>query len=312
MQNLKPPVVPTLRQALSTYIAVRSLRPATAKAYKQKVEACLTDWLDLPLTAINPDMALERHRQLSVSPTQADYVFRVVRALYRFSEIYYRQPLHNPVPLIGACRQWNIRGINSRKLEYIDKRELKNWFDVVSSQMKPHMRDLLMFLVLTGFRLQEACLLRWEDVDLERGLVTIGWDPNRPTKNNMVHRLPLSDYLWGMLRRRRSETTGPWVFTSRWNNAPIQSPYKAVKYVSEQSGIRFRPHSLRRTFINLATIEEVNAPKDVRMALLNHVEGVHDENYETMDEDRLRRVMQAITDQFFSHAGVRRRLYAKD
>jgi integrase len=312
MQNLKSPAVPTLRQALTTYIAERKLRPATAKAYKQKVEACLTDWLDLPLTAIDPDMALARHRQLSVSPTQADYVFRIVRALYRFSNIYYRQPFENPVPLIGACRQWNVRGLsNSRKLEYIHKHDLKDWYDVVGT-MKPHMKDLLMFLVLTGFRLQEACLLRWDDVNLERGLVTIGWDPNRPTKNNMVHQLPLSDYLWSMLRKRRANTTGPWVFTSRWNQSPIQSPYKAVKYVSEQSGIRFRPHSLRRTFINLSTIEEVNAPKDVRMVLLNHVEGVHDESYETMDEDRLRRVMQAITDQFFLYACVRRRLYAKE
>ena len=302
--------VPTLRKALADYIDMRQLRTDTADQYKKKTESCLSDWLELPLSSIDDRMVIERHKQMKHCPSQADYVFRILRAIYRFSAVYYRQPtLVNPVLILSACRQWQKS--KTRRDDYIDKQDLRTWYDAVQT-IRPHMRDLVLLLVLTGLRLNEAAKLQWSDVDLEKGRITIGWDPKRPTKNGFIHRLPLSDFLVSMLERRKKMSNSQWVFTSRHYNAPIQNPYKSFKYVSGLSGVRCRPHTLRRTFINLATIEEVMAGPDIRKALLNHVEGVHDGHYETIDEDRLRRVMQAITDQFFKHAGVRRRLYGKN
>ncbi|MDP3510556.1 MAG: tyrosine-type recombinase/integrase [Candidatus Melainabacteria bacterium] len=73
-------------------------------------------------------------------------------------------------------------------------------------------RDFLLFLLLPGMRFGETRKLKWCHVDFENKILIV---PRELTKSDREHRLPLSDFLVSLLKKRyiyrnRSE----WVFQS--------------------------------------------------------------------------------------------------
>ena len=60
-------------------------------------------------------------------------------------------------------------------------------------------RDFLIFLLLTGMRFGETRKLRWTHVDFDNKILTV---PRELTKNDREHRLPLSDFLVALLKKR--------------------------------------------------------------------------------------------------------------
>ena len=67
--------------------------------------------------------------------------------------------------------------------------------------LSPALRDAFQVLVLCGQRLQEVCTLRRGDVDL-----AARWMLLRDTKNGDDHRVPLSDPMHAILKRRLDGT----------------------------------------------------------------------------------------------------------
>ena len=131
--------------------------------------------------------------------------------------------------------------------------------------------------------------LRWENIDLVGRTLHI---PN--TKNGDPLDLPLSGFLVDLFTARSAETEGsPWVFPGPGEEGHFIEIKRALKRVSETSGVKFTTHDLRRTFITIA--ESIDIPYYALKRMLNHrtssdVTG----GYIVIDAERLRAPVEQV------------------
>jgi integrase len=130
-----------------------------------------------------------------------------------------------------------------------------------------HLRDLLIFLLDTGARLNEATQLAWRDVQLDRqprGSVKF-----MVTKSGLPRSVPLTRRVEQILRRLKKSCsqgeqrvflhrqTGPKHGQSR-KAKPFNRPHKAFYGACERAGISdFRIHDARHTFASRLVMKGV-------------------------------------------------------
>lgn len=293
----------TLAEALGMFLERRPLKPRTVRDYRGGMERHLSDWLETPLLEITSEMVVQRHRRITKKSgeAQANQVMRGLRSLINFALAHYPEDqlkdMTNPVLALTRTRTWHP---SRRRMTVIPKAYLGRWMGTVLEvrEMLPTtigktICDYLVFCLLTGLRRNEASQLKWENVDLIGGFVTI---PD--TKNRMPHRLPLSVFLWDMLKRRKLERVNEYVFQSREDGSGyLVTPQKTMNIIAERCGITFCIHDLRRTFASMAEGLGINGYTLKR--LLNHriqqdvTGGYIVAGYDT---EGLREPMQRITD----------------
>ncbi|ESK41264.1 tyrosine-type recombinase/integrase [Acinetobacter nectaris] len=293
---------PTLQIAFEAYINERALKDRTLSDYEIVLSKYLADWKDLKLASITRTMIQQRHQELSTnSKAQANMAMRVFRAIYNFSVEHYLDdkeepilPLINPVNTLNAKRAWNK--IKRRKT-YINEDKLPDWVNAVLAykdrgQVLETNKDFLLTLILTGFRRNECESIAWADVDLKYGFIT-SVDP----KNGDPHTLPMGDFLWELMRKRKRHIVdSKWVFPSAKSvSGHITNISKVRAKINKSCGIEFTFHDLRRTFGSIA--ESLDYGKYTIKKLLNHRE--EDERdvtagYVQVSDKKLREAMNEI------------------
>lgn len=289
----------TLRSTWAEYSLTRPLRPKTLSDHWSKLERCVPEWLDLDMNTISKSAVVQKHRALSVHPTQANCVMRIVRTLFNFAIATYEDenedPLikRNPVLRLSQMRAWNKERARDR---HVPLNKIKPWMDAVLTVSSQTMSDYLVTLVLTGLRKTEAASLEWSNVDLDSGFIYIP-----ETKNGNPHQLPLTSLLTGILYDRSKQRETEFVFPAQSETGYITSPYKAIEAVTEKCGVKFSPHDLRRTTLLMA--EHAGVDEFTRKRIVNHTfADVTGKHYSIKDPERLRPSMQAITDCFLELA----------
>lgn len=300
----------TLEQVFREYIDVRGrlLSENTKSNYKTVVFKHLGCWRNKELRDISRAMVQRKHADLTdISPSSANKAMRVLRALFNFANGQYEDHEgkglfpDNPVRRISHVRAWNREERRQNKLNNSD---LKPWFAAVSANCEEGsysatVRDYLVMLLLTGMRRRELSPLKWCDVNLKDRIVTVG-----KTKNGDPLMLPLSDYLYDLLRNRQSVACGDYVFPGGLGNPYISEPRKNIEKLRVDTGIYFTLHDLRRTFITIA--ESLDIPAFALKKLINHrAKGGVTEGYIVMSVERLRKPMQQVTDHILSLAEIR-------
>lgn len=292
---------PTLSEAYAVYIGERALKKRTLDDYDDVINKYIHEWKNLKLKSITRKMVQDKHKELSQnSKAQANMAMRVFRAIYNFSIEHYLNdkeepilPLSNPVTTLTAKKSWNkIR----RRKTYINEDKLPDWIAAVldfqdRGQQLETNKDFLLTLILTGFRRDECESLAWAEVDLKYGFIT-SIDP----KNSERHTLPMGDYLWEMMKKRKQHITSEWVFPSAKSaSGHIVNISKVRNKINESCGIQFTFHDLRRTFGSIA--EGLDYGKYTIKRLLNHRE--EDERdvtsgYVQVSDKKLRTAMNEI------------------
>ena len=285
----------TLLQAFEDYLATRkNLREATVADYRRSINGAFADWQDKALTEFTKDMVELRHRSLGLrSPARANNALRLLRAIFNHARKKYEDAQGNPIILVNPVdrlsdnRAWyNVE----RRQTLIKPHQLPAWYTATWKLSQETTRDYLHFLLFTGLRRSEASRLPWEDVDFGDRTFTV-----RDTKNHRDHTLPMSDFVYELLKRRHEARTSPYVFPSESERGYLIEPRTAVVRVAELSGVPFTLHDLRRTFITIA--ESLDIPGYALKRLMNH----KDPNdvtagYIVSDVERLRGPMQRITE----------------
>jgi integrase len=111
------------------------------------------------------------------------------------------------------------------------------------------LRELVFFAVSTGFRLGEILALRWEDVDIEAGLVHVKNSATFTTKTKRNRSVPMTEGLKGMLvaRKQREVSETRHVFHrhgEKWTARIVSHAFKdCVRAVGLSDRLHF--HSLR-------------------------------------------------------------------
>ena len=294
--------VPTLMDVWLDYKRTRKLKPATEADYIKRLRQ-LSDWWETPINEISKGLICDRHQTLTErSPSHANLVFKVLRALMTYAEIKYEDregaPLlkSNPVKSLSSLRAWNK--IKRRKT-IIGKHQMKAWFEAVYSLENVVVRDFLLTLLLTGLRRQEAALLTWDRIDLIGRRILI---PD--TKNGDDHELPIPNYLYRVLSERNlgKRSSNPYVFPGRVAGKSLCNSNKSYQHVIERSGVQFCLHDLRRGFAT--TARSAGIDKDYIKRLLNHKSQDVTDGYIIMSVEDLRKPMQLIEDCILEAAGL--------
>ena len=156
-------------------------------------------------------------------------------------------------------------------------------------------RDLLIFLLFTGLRRNEALTLKWSDIDFDNHSFTI-----EDTKNNESHSLPLTFKLDEVLdRRMKARDDNPYVFQGTNTNSHLHPPKRQLERARELVGFKFDNHSLRRTFettANRLAFSTYTLKKLVNHKNTRDVTG----RYIVLDIEELREPMEQITEELWS------------
>lgn len=284
-----------MQETYRAYLQSRkNLKPNTLHSYKRCIELALSDWLDKPLSTITKDMVEQRHRAIGkTNPAGANNTMRVLRALFNFAMEKYESQTGkavistNPVNRLSKTRAWYTI---KRRQTLLTPTQLKPWYEATLNLNHETTRDYLQFLLFTGLRRSEASQLQWKNVNFDEGTFLI---PD--TKNKEPHELPMSDFLREMLWSRHLVSEKVWVFPSPVNDGPLTEPRTAQARIATLTGIEFKLHDLRRTFITIA--ESLDIPAYALKRLLNHkFSNDVTAGYIVPSTERLREPMQRITD----------------
>ncbi len=134
---------------------------------------------------------------------------------------------------------------------------------------------LVAFAIETGLRREEQFRLRWDQIDLESGIVTIPLPKGGKTRH-----VPLSDGAQAILRSLDSFIRSPWVFPSPKNPLHSWNPQSFVNHVFspslQKAGIQgVCWHTLRHTAasrrvmagVDLVSVKEILGHRDIQTTL---------------------------------------------
>lgn len=295
----------TLRHVFADYVATRKLKPITLRNYQQRLNKYLGDWMDLPINKITKNMVEERHAKIGGNE-MASSTMKTLRALITYASWKHEAEdgtpfiKVNPVNRLSEVRAWHKTVVRK---DVLPTSKLKPWFQAVNALENKTFGDLLITLLLTGMRKREGMELRWEQVDLEEGTISIKNDALDHTKNGIDLIIPMSDYLWNMLKERNRLSRSEFVFGSSSRNAHISAATKYMDMVKKGSGAQFSLHTLRRTFATIG--DECEIEHLVVKNLLNHIPTDQTDKYTIRSVSRLRKATQRITDRILLYAGIK-------
>jgi integrase len=108
-----------------------------------------------------------------------------------------------------------------------------------------------------GLRIEaEALQLRWADVDLKRGLLTV---PAAYAKNGTSRTVPLNSVLRAALIEMKTEATSDYVFVGREESRSGRSRTPSRRRAARRGSKAVSPHTLRHTFASRLTMAGVDA-----------------------------------------------------
>ena len=267
----------------------RMVSPNTLDGYRRDLTA-LASWADanghdllrLGAEDIRAFVAAEHRRGLS--PKSLQRRLSAVRSFYRWL-------LKNG--RIAASPAAAIRAPKApRKLpQVLDPDEAKVLVEV-PTDVPLGLRDraLLELFYSSGLRLSELCALRWRDLDLDDGLVTV------LGKGNKQRSVPVGSHARNALAAWRGETGGgndaP-VFPGRHGPITPRAVQLRLRQLAQRQGLfkRVHPHLLRHSFAS----HVLESSGDLRgvQELLGHADIATTQIYTHLDYQHLAKVYDA-------------------
>ena len=173
---------------------------------------------------------------------------------------------------------WKVREA-AAKAKHIPKPEKR------FTKISPGAAAALRLLLLTGCRLREILHLRWEHVDLERGLLFL---PDSKTgKKTIVLNAPAMAVLANL------NSTGPVVVPgddAEKPRADLKRPWQAISNRAGIEGVRL--HDLRHTYASFGAGSGLGLP--IIGKLLGHSQAATTARYAHLDADPVRRAAEII------------------
>lgn len=233
---------PTLEAALDGYLARPRLRSETHKiGLRQQFDLHLKEWLRLPLDEISKKMVVEKHRSLSDRPSTANHLLKYFRTVWNHARRVYDLP-ESPTLAI----EWFEESPDGQIIE-----DLRAWRQQVDGLINPIHKVFYEFLLVTGFRKNEALTLEWKNVGEDHIHLPM-------TKNGRSFDLPILQIHHEILAPVRG-LSRRWVFPS---------PKSTTGYITNPGKMAWGPHAHRRTFATVAM--EAGVLEEIVGRLLNH------------------------------------------
>jgi integrase len=168
-------------------------KPRTARDYREILEQLKATFGGRRLGQID-ELSIERHKRARLSaPAAANRELGVLKSLYHRCRDDLRI-YDGPTPRIKLLKA------NGGRLRFLETEEI----DALLLAAREPMRTLLMIGIYTGIRIQsEALTLRWADIDIRRGLLTV---QSAYAKSGKTRTVPLNRPAVAALRALRERT----------------------------------------------------------------------------------------------------------
>ncbi|MFZ0672670.1 MAG: site-specific integrase [Pseudolabrys sp.] len=247
------------------------------------------------------------HSSLADTPFQANRVLAVVGSMYAFAARAAVVPEGtNPARGIEkfkeSCRERFLTAVELERLgsaireaettgipRTVDCSKLKAKHLPKSekrfTKINPFAAAALRLLTFTGCRLREILNLRWEHVDMERGLLFL--PDSKSGRKTVILSAPALAILNGL------ERTGPYVVPGDDPAKPrpdLKRPWDAITKRAGLDGVRL--HDLRHTYVSFGAGGGLALPIIGR--LLGHTQTATTARYAHLDNDPLRRASESI------------------
>jgi integrase len=153
------------------------------------------------------------------------------------------------------------------------------------TKISPFAAAAIRLLLFTGCRLREILHLKWEHVDLERGLLFLA--DSKTGKKTVILNAPALAVLTGLDRLGSYVVPGD---DSEMPRADLKRPWVAVAKRAGLDGVRL--HDLRHTYASFGAGGGFGLP--IIGKLLGHTQASTTQRYAHLDADPLRRASEAI------------------
>lgn len=282
----------TVKDAVETYLKEKrtgkqklELKESTKDSYRDKIGRLLGDHYEKPLTDITEELIAEKLRK--TAKAQGATGARSLSAVWNWTrkqKAYRRLMGENPIKLYSEDHDGLY--VAPKRTGFIRKEYLADWFDATDEEKHG---ECMVWLLLTGNRLEEARGLKWPDLDFKTGLYTL-----RDPKNRHDVELPIPAYLVDSLKARKKRSGR--VFTMPAQNARIRGN------ISKAAGLphRFTNHDLRRTF---GTIGRTVCDHIMVKQLMNHLVSDITFDYSQLDGSDLAPQLRKVEAAILGHAG---------
>lgn len=171
-------------------------------------------------------------------------------------------------------RDQELKNARSRANEWRKMRNYELYQDLANCAYADHMEPMIILSLNTGLRRGELFNLHWDDVDLDRGILTISGDVSKSGKTRHV---PLNTTALQVLRNWQQQQTGETlVFVNQNTGKAFDNVKKAWDGILTAAEIdNFRWHDMRHHFasklvmsgVDLNTVRELLGHADIKMTL---------------------------------------------
>lgn len=163
-------------------------------------------------------------------------------------------------------------------------------FLALLSTLPDHLKPVVEFLYLSGWRKGEALKLEWRDVDLESRVLRLRIE-NSKNKESRV--LPLVGRLWEIIQGRARERRLDSLYVFHHNGQKIGEFRKSWKTACKLSGlVGVIPHDLRRCAAR--NLSRAGVPESVAMEITGHKTRSMYRRYRIVDERDLREATEKL------------------
>lgn len=129
---------------------------------------------------------------------------------------------------------------------FLSASEVQRLFAELDSNRNVQVGQVIRLLLYTGARKREVLDARWDEIDLERRLLTV---PAARSKSKRPRHIPLSDAALELLRSLPRREDVPWVFFNAKTMKPPVSIFYAWDSIRKKVGLaEVRLHDLRHSY----------------------------------------------------------------
>lgn len=172
---------------------------------------------------------------------------------------------------------------NSHKERYLTKEETERLLTELKSCKSQAVPDIVKLLILTGARKSEVVGLRWDELDLAKGIWVVPPERNK-AKNRKT--IPLSQGALKVLERRQ-QNCSVYVFPNPKTGEPLKHFHNTWDRIRTRAGVPdVRIHDLRHNFASLL----INSGRSLYevQKLLGHSSISTTQRYAHLTQDTLR------------------------
>ncbi len=182
--------------------------------------------------------------------------------------------------------------------------ELRKFLESVNAEANETIRDYVLVSVLTGARRGNVVAMRWDQIDLDAAEWRI---PAEHSKNGTVLTLPLAPPVVQILRQRRADENGEWVFAASRADSKcgyLRGTQRAWQRILDRAGIAdLRLHDLRHTFASWQV--RTGASLHLIGKTLGHLDAKSTAIYANVDLDPMRASVERATAAMLAEGATR-------